>query len=243
MGGRTPPVRCSRAPVNLLPDPFRRPPFLPQPRILVPAAAALVFLGLALLIVSGRSFSLDTTLIMLFRDAANPAVPIGPAWFQEAVRDMTALGSFIGLFFMALTATLALWLCGYRHLAIGLVVSLIAAFLASTGLKIAIARKRPDIVEHAALTFTASFPSGHAFLSAVTLLTIAGFVGLASRRTDIARFCMVMAVVMVGLIGLSRIYLGVHWPSDVLGGWALGIVWSSVATAWLGRRMAESDPA
>ena len=214
-----------------------------QPRILVPAAAGLVFLGLALLIVSGRSFALDTTLIMLFRDAANPAVPLGPAWLQEAVRDMTALGSFIGLFFMALTATLALWLCGYRHLAIGLVVSLAAAFLASTGLKIAIARERPDIVEHAALTFTASFPSGHAFLSAVTLLTIAGFVGLASRRADIARFCMVMAVVMVGLIGLSRIYLGVHWPSDVLGGWALGVVWSSVVIAWLGRRMAASDPA
>uniref|UniRef100_A0A9E8CM09 Phosphatase PAP2 family protein n=1 Tax=Bosea sp. NBC_00436 TaxID=2969620 RepID=A0A9E8CM09_9HYPH len=216
---------------------------MPQPRILVPAAAALIFLGLALLIVSGHSFSVDTTLIMLFRNAANPAVPLGPAWFHEAVRDMTALGSFVGLFFMALTATLALWLCGYRHLAIGLVVSLVAAFLASTVLKIAIARQRPDIVEHAALTFTASFPSGHAFLSAATLLTIASFVGLATRRTDIARFCMVMAVILTGLIGLSRIYLGVHWPTDVLGGWCLGIVWSSVATAWLGRRMAASDPA
>ncbi|WP_293797384.1 phosphatase PAP2 family protein [uncultured Bosea sp.] len=216
---------------------------MPQPRILVPAVAALIFLGLALLIVSGHSFSVDTTLIMLFRDAANPAVPLGPAWFHEAVRDMTALGSFVGLFFMALTATLALWLCGYRHLAIGLVVSLVAAFLASTVLKIAIARQRPDIVEHAALTFTASFPSGHAFLSAATLLTIASFVGLATRRTDIARFCMVMAVILTGLIGLSRIYLGVHWPTDVLGGWCLGMVWSSVATAWLGRRMAASDPA
>jgi len=215
---------------------------LPEPRILVPAAA-LVFLGLALLIVSGRSFSLDTTLIMLFRDPANPVVPLGPAWFHEAVRDMTALGSFVGLFFMALTATLALWLCGYRYLAIGLVVSLVAAFLASTVLKITIARQRPDIVEHAALTFTASFPSGHAFLSAATLLTIASFVGLASRRTDIARFCMAMAVIVTGLIGLSRIYLGVHWPTDVLGGWCLGIVWSGVATAWLGRRMATSDPA
>lgn len=216
---------------------------MPQSRILVPVVAALVFLGLVLLIVSGHSFSLDTTLIMLFRDAADPAVPLGPAWFHEAVRDMTALGSFVGLFFMALTATLALWLCGYRRLAIGLVVSLVAAFLASTGLKIAIARQRPDIVEHAALTFTASFPSGHAFLSAATLLTIASFVGLASRRADIARFCMVMAVIVAGLIGLSRVYLGVHWPSDVLGGWCLGIVWSSVATAWLGRKMAASDPA
>lgn len=216
---------------------------MPQPRILVPVAAALVFLGLLLLIVSGRSFSIDTTLIMLFRDAGNPAVPIGPAWLHEAVRDMTALGSFVGLFFMALTATLALWLCGYRYLAIGLVVSLVAAFLASTALKIVVARPRPDIVEHAALTFTASFPSGHAFLSAATLLTIASFVGLASRRADIARFCMIMAAVITGLIGLSRIYLGVHWPTDVLGGWCLGIVWSGVATAWLGRKVVASDPA
>jgi undecaprenyl-diphosphatase len=213
-----------------------------QPRLLVPVAAALVFLGLVPLIVSGYSFSLDTRLIMLFRDPAAPAVPLGPAWLQEAVRDMTALGSFVVLFLTATTATLALWLTGYRHLAIGLVVSLAAAFLASTGLKLAIARERPDIVAHAALTFTASFPSGHAFLSAATLFTIAGFVGLASRRPDIARFCIVMAAIVVGLVGLSRIYLGVHWPTDVLGGWCLGIVWSSVATAWLGRRMADSDP-
>jgi undecaprenyl-diphosphatase len=213
-----------------------------QPRLLVPVAAALVFLGLAWLIVSGHSFSLDDRLIMLFRDPAAPSVPLGAAWLREAVRDMTALGSFVGLFFMAATAALALWICGYRHLAIGLVVSLVTAFLASTVLKIAIARERPDVVAHAALTFTASFPSGHAFLSAATLFTIAGFVGLASRRPDIARFCIVMAAIVVGLVGLSRIYLGVHWPSDVLGGWCLGIVWSSVATAWLGRRMADSDP-
>jgi len=214
-----------------------------QPRVLVPVAAALAFLGLAAFIASDRSFAFDTRLIMLFRDPANPAVPIGPAWFQEAVRDMTALGSFVGLFFMATTATLALWLCGFRHLAIGLVVSLLAALLASNGLKIVIGRERPDVVTHAALTFTASFPSGHAFLSAVTLLSIAGFVGLASRREDIKRLCIVLAWVMIVLIGLSRIYLGVHWPTDVIGGWCLGIAWSSIAIAWLGRKMAASDPA
>lgn len=214
-----------------------------QLRVLVPTAAALAFVALAAFIAADRSFAFDTRLVLLFRDPANPAVPLGPAWFQEAVRDLTALGSFVGLFFMAVTATLALWVCGYRHLAIGLVVSLLAALLASNGLKIAIGRERPDVVGHAALTFTASFPSGHAFLSAVTLLSIAGFVGLASRRKDIGRLCMVLAGVMTVLIGLSRIYLGVHWPTDVIGGWCLGIAWSSLATAWLGRRMAASDPA
>ncbi|CAH1655370.1 putative Phosphatidylglycerophosphatase B [Hyphomicrobiales bacterium] len=213
-----------------------------QPRILIPAAAGLAFLVLAAFIASDRSFAFDTRLVLLFRDPANPAVPLGPAWFQEAVRDMTALGSFVGLFFMAATAALALWFCGYRHLAIGLAVSLLAALLASNGLKIAIGRERPDVVGHAALTFTASFPSGHAFLSAVTLLSIAGFVGLASRREDIKRLCMTLAWVMILLIGLSRIYLGVHWPTDVIGGWCLGVAWSSIAVAWVGRKMVASDP-
>lgn len=212
-------------------------------RWIVPALAGLVFLALATSIASGHSFAFDRSLILLLREPGNPAVPLGPAWFQEAVRDMTAFGSFVGLFFMTTAAALALWLCGYRRLATGLVASVLMALLVSNGLKIVIARERPDIVTHAALTFTASFPSGHAFLSAAVMLSIAGFVGLASQRDDIALLCLVFAWVMVLLIGLSRIYLGVHWPTDVLGGWCLGIVWSSIATAWFGRWMRASDPA
>ncbi len=79
------------------------------------------------------------------------------------MRDAAALGSFVGLFFMTTAASLTLWLCGYRHLSVGLVVSVLSALAASNGIKILVGRERPDIVVHAALTFTASFPSGHAF--------------------------------------------------------------------------------
>ncbi len=212
-----------------------------SPRVLFPVAAGFAFLGLALFIASGHSFAFDRTIVLFFRETGDPASPIGPAWLQEAVRDMTAFGSFVGLGLMTIAASLSLWICRHRPLAIGLALSVIAATLASTGLKILIGRDRPDIVEHAALTFTASFPSGHAFLSAVTLLSIAGFVGLASRREDIARLCVWLAWVMIGLIGLSRIYLGVHWPTDVIGGWCLGIAWSSLSVAILGRRMARAE--
>ena len=212
-----------------------------HPRVLFPVAAAFAFLALALFIASGRSFAFDRSIVLLFRVAGDPATPIGPAWLHEAVRDMTAFGSFVGLGLMTITASLALWVCRHRPLAIGLALSVIAATLASTGLKILIGRDRPDIVEHAALTFTASFPSGHAFLSAVTLLSIAGFVGLASRREDIARLCLWLAWLMIALIGVSRIYLGVHWPTDVIGGWCLGIAWSSLSVAVLGRRMARAE--
>ena len=213
-----------------------------RPRVLIPVAAASTFLGLAVFIVSGRSFAFDTSLLLLFREANDTSTPIGPAWLREAMRDVTALGSFVGLGMMTITASLTLWLCRYRHLAVGLAVSVVLATLVSTVLKIAVGRSRPDIVEQVALTFTASFPSGHAFLSSVTLLSIAGFVGLASRREDIARLCMVLAWVMIVLIGISRIYLGVHWPSDVIAGWCLGVAWSSTVVAWLGRRMASADP-
>jgi undecaprenyl-diphosphatase len=212
-----------------------------QPRILIPVAAAFVFLALALFIASGRSFAFDRSIVLLFREAGDPSMPVGPAWLREAVRDITAFGSTVGLGMMTIAAGLTLWLCRHRHLAVGLVLTVTGATAVSTVLKTLIGRDRPDIVEHAALTFTASFPSGHAFLSAVTLLSIAGFVGLAARRDDITRLCLVLAWGMIVMIGMSRIYLGVHWPTDVIGGWCLGIAWSSLSVAILGRRMARAE--
>ncbi|MBR3193432.1 phosphatase PAP2 family protein [Bosea sp. (in: a-proteobacteria)] len=215
--------------------------FLLQPRFLLPVAAAFGFIGLAFYVASDGSAGLDSALVMLFRDPANPSLPLGPAWFREMMRDLTALGSFIGLGVATVIATLTLRLCGHRTLAFGLVLNVLSAVAASTLLKLAFGRERPDIVEHAALTFTASFPSGHAFLAAVVLLSIASFAGIASRRADIARLCLWVAWALIIAIGVSRIYLGVHWPSDVLGGWCLGIAWSSLATFVIGRMAARSE--
>ncbi|KFC75382.1 phosphatidylglycerophosphatase B [Bosea sp. LC85] len=214
-----------------------------HPRILVPLAAAFAFLGLTLFILSGRTFAFDTGLILLFRQEGDPATPIGPHWLPEMMRDISGLGSFVGLGVMSLAATLALWLAGYRRLAIALAVNVMLATLVSTGLKIGIGRARPDVVEPTAIVFTASFPSGHAFLSAVVLLSIAGFTGLASRHRDITRLSIGVAWVLMLLIGVSRIYLGVHWPSDVLAGWCLGIAWSSLSVALVGRSIERGERA
>ena len=178
--------------------------FLLQPRFLLPVAATFGFIGLAFYVASDGSSALDSALVMLFRDSANPSLPLGPAWFREMMRDLTALGSFVGLGIATVIATLTLRLCGHRTLAFGLVLNVLAAVAASTLLKLAFGRERPDIVEHAALTFTASFPSGHAFLAAVVLLSIASFAGIASRRADIARLCLWVAWTLIIAIGVSR---------------------------------------
>lgn len=206
-----------------------------QPRILLPVVAALVFAGLAFVVLSGRDLSFDRSVLLLFRAPSDLATPLGPPWLREAMRDLTSLGSFAVLGTMLAVAALMLRACGYGRLAAGLLASVLGAMLISTLLKIGIGRERPDIVEHAARTFTASFPSGHAFLSTVVLNGIAGFVGLASGRADIARLCVLIAWALIVTIGVSRIYLGVHWPSDVLGGWCLGLAWSSLAVALVAR--------
>jgi undecaprenyl-diphosphatase len=98
----------------------------------------------------------------------------------------------------------------------------------STGLKMGFERPRPDLVPHATQVYTASFPSGHAMLSAVTYLTLGALLSRVQRRRRVKAFFLGLALTLTLLIGLSRVYLGVHWPSDVLAGWCIGAAWASL---------------
>jgi undecaprenyl-diphosphatase len=93
-------------------------------------------------------------------------------------------------------------------------------------LKIVFARSRPDVVSHAPRVFTTSFPSGHATLSAITYLTIAALLARAYPSPILDLYFMLLAALLTALIGLSRIYLGVHFPTDILGGWCIGTAWA-----------------
>jgi undecaprenyl-diphosphatase len=98
----------------------------------------------------------------------------------------------------------------------------------STVLKMFYRRPRPDLVPHGMETFTASFPSGHAMLSAIAYLTLAILLARISRGRRVKAFVLTLGVVTTLLVGISRIYLGVHWPSDVLAGWCVGAAWASL---------------
>lgn len=173
-----------------------------------------------------RSF--DTDILLAFRVAGEPNNPIGPAWFEEAMRDITALGSAAVLIYI--TAIAIIYLCLIRRWGPALFVfaSVAGAQVLSSLLKLGIDRPRPDLVSHLAQVQTMSFPSGHAMLAAVTYLTLGVVLArvVPGRATTV--FVFFVAILTALLVGISRIYLGVHWPSDVLAGWSAGFAWATL---------------
>lgn len=177
----------------------------------------------------GDAHAVDRALLLALRNPADPSDPLGPRWLEEAMRDFTALGSMgvLGLVVAAAAGFLAL--ARRRRTAGFVLAACLSGALLSTGLKLTFARPRPDLVPHGAEVFTASFPSGHALLSALVYLTLAALVARTLQRRRLRLFVLALAAALTVLVGVSRIYLGVHWPSDVLAGWAAGAAW---ALAW-----------
>jgi undecaprenyl-diphosphatase len=205
----------------------------------IAAAGAWAFIELADLVREGDSLAFDRAMLLALRDPADPADLLGPGWLEAVGRDITALGGG-GVLALITAATAAyLILIGKPHAAVFVVVAVLGGLVLSTVLKIGFARPRPDLVPHAAVVYTPSFPSGHAMLSAATYLTLGALLARMHAQRAVKVFFLGMAVVLTVLVGVSRIYLGVHWPTDVLAGWAAGAVWASVcllAARWFQRR-------
>ena len=151
--------------------------------------------------------------------------PVGPAWVEETAVDITALGGYPILVLFAVLVVAALLIWKRSAAALFVVVSLSGGAVISSGLKLIFLRPRPDVVEHLDRTFTHSFPSAHAMMSMVALLTFAAVASHGAVNRAFRTFAFASAIVISLLIGGSRVYLGVHWPSDVIAGWALGVGW------------------
>lgn len=199
------------------------------------------FIEMAELARDTEAHSLDTSILLAFREAGRPDDPIGPAWMEEAVRDITGLGSMVVL--VMVTAAVIFYLLLIKR---GLEALLVLATVGggqilSSLLKLGIDRPRPDLVPHLMDVQTLSFPSGHAMMSAVTYLTLGAMLaGLAPGRATKV-YVLGLAVLVALMVGVSRIYLGVHWPSDVLAGWCAGFVWAMLC--WLvARRVLRRAP-
>lgn len=181
--------------------------------------------------------SFDTTILLAFREAGRPNDPIGPAWLEGAVRDITALGSTIVLTLIVAASVIYLLLLRRVETALFVFAAVAGGEILSRLLKRSVDRPRPDLVSHLANETSMSFPSGHAMLAAVTYLTLGTLAArfLKGRTTPLYVLC--LAVLVTLLVGLSRIYLGVHWPSDVLAGWCAGFAWAMLC--WLVARLLQ----
>lgn len=183
-------------------------------------------------VLEGDTHTIDTMILLSLREQDDKSDPIGPVWFEEIVRDLTALG---GTALLTLTVSAVggylLMLKRYRKLAV-LLSAVLGAFLLSYFLKDIFDRPRPELVAGGTRVFSASFPSGHSLLAAATYLTLGGLVAQIHTRWRLRMFTILLAILIVLVVGVSRVYLGVHWPSDVLAGWTLGAIWALVC--WMG---------
>lgn len=215
--------------------------------VILAATALFAFAKLANAVGQGSTEAFDEWLIVALRTPGNLADPIGPKWLKEMMRDFTGMGSTGVLSLMVLTIAGFLAMTRKGFAALFVLVSAAGGVLISQTMKLAYARPRPDLVPHWAEVVTASFPSGHSMMSAVVYLTLGALLARSQTSGAVKAYVLAMAVILTLLVGVSRVYLGVHWPTDVLAGWALGGVWALICLLvmqWLQMRgQVEGDPA
>jgi undecaprenyl-diphosphatase len=194
--------------------------------VIAAAAILLAFATLANAVGRGSTRAFDDWLLVSLRTPGNLADPIGPIWFEEMMRDFTAMGSTGVLTLMVVTIAGFLAMTRKGLAALFVLASVIGGTLLSQTMKWAYARPRPDLVPHGAEVYTASFPSGHSMMSAIVYLTLGALLARTQADRVVKVYVLSVAVTITVLVGVSRVYLGVHWPTDVLAGWTLGGVWA-----------------
>jgi undecaprenyl-diphosphatase len=200
----------------------------PIAAVLALGALLLAFLQIADEVGEGATHGFDIAILYALRVPGHPETPIGPWWLTTAATDVTALGSISVLSIIVLLVFgLIVSLRRPREAVVLLAAS--AGGMALTGLlKGVFQRDRPPLILHLAPAINASFPSGHATLSATVYLTLGALIAHFAHRRRVRIYALSAAVILAVLVGCSRVYLGVHWPTDVLAGWCVGSAWALV---------------
>lgn len=189
-------------------------------------AGAVALLLLVALLIGREPFAWERAAMSTLRVPGDPARPIGPPWLLPLMRDVTALG---GGRLLTVVVIAAAGLLVVRRLYL---LALLAALASWSGGRVValvkehVGRARPDIVPQLVDVRELSFPSGHAASGAVVYLTLALLATRTVRERRVRAYLLACAAVLVAAIGISRVYLGVHWPTDVLAGWCFGTLWA-----------------
>lgn len=208
------------------------------------AAGVWTFAALASEVKEGETRGFDREMLLAMRHPGDLS-PKGGARVEEAARDITSLGSVSILGLITLFGVVFLALDGKKHMALFAGASVVGGMIGSSLLKELFQRPRPEIVPHLAYASNTSFPSGHSMMSAVTYLTLGAILARSHDRKAVKAFFLLVAALLCFLVGVTRVYLGVHWPTDVLAGWTAGAVWALlcwVTARWLqSRRTLERE--
>ena len=204
------------------------------------AAALAAFLRLGAAVKSGETLGLDRRIMLALRDPAYPGQPRGSFWTRDLSHDLMALGGVAVLTLTVVVAVIFLWVNGRRRHAGVLLGTVLAATFVGELVRSAFNRPRPDLVAYGDYFSESSFPSGHSHIATVVWMTLALIVASLERSRTGKATALTTGVFISLTAGVTRVYFGVHWPSDVLGGWLLGVAWA--VAAWMVLRAWTKDP-
>ena len=191
----------------------------------------LVFVWIGAEMGAGETRGFDSAILLALRQPGDLATPIGSPWLKLVVVDLTALGGGVVLTLVALVVIGSLLVQRKRADALFVAVALGGGGALGIVLKSGYGRPRPDVVTHLVEVTSLSFPSGHAMNSAIVYLTLGVLLARAVPDRRLKVYVLWVGVLLTLIVGLSRLYLGVHWPTDVLAGWAIGSAWAGLC--WL----------
>ena len=168
----------------------------------------------------------DDRILLAFRDPTDPGRALGPPWLTDMVRDISALGSVTVTTGVTVAVVGYLLLARQRHRALLVVVAVTGGAVLGTALKSLFGRARPEIVPHLTEVSSLSFPSGHSVISAILYPTLGALLVPVVKRRRAKAYVMALSLSVALLVGVSRVFLGVHYPTDVLAGWTVGTAWA-----------------
>lgn len=192
--------------------------------------AASVFVHLAFSAPQGDYLPLEDKILQSFRQPGTD-LPLGPEWVSSGVRDLTAMGGAVVIILLTLMITGYLFLTRRHAAAVLLLVATAGGQVMNATLKHLFGRERPEATLHLVEVRSLSFPSGHSMAASIFYLTTGALLTQTAKRRREKIYLIAAVLLVTVLIGFSRVYLGVHYPTDVVAGWCAGTVWALLCWA------------
>lgn len=204
--------------------------------VILAAVCVLLFRLIAEIVEQGRADAFDLGLLKALHPDGLRHDTLGSIWANIGAHDLSAMGSISVLAFIVVLGFGLFLGVNRRREAVMLFLAFGGGLVMTVGLQALFHRSRPPLTPEEAAGLNASFPSGHALLSATVYLTLGTLIGRFAERRFVRFYALGTAAVLTVIIGVSRIFLGIHWCTDVLAGWCVGLAWAltwrAIALVW-----------